>query len=430
MSVTNPNAASAATAVKEVDMSFIDEMFTPSANDIIEPEGGKPSIFSSKGVDTSFLDEPPVRKPVTEPAKPADKPAGAEPENEEPAEITSTEDIDDLLNLDKDTDAEGNLIDLAKGRPKTDKSGLEKMIKKLIESEKIVPFDDEKPLEEYTEKDYEELILANFAEQERKLKENTPQEFFNSLPKELQYAAKYVADGGSDLKGLFKALSHVEEVRTLDPKNEDDQVQICRNYLKATKFGDDAEIEDEIVSWKDLGRLELKAGTFKPKLDKMNEEIVQSQIAIQEENKKKQLDASQKYVTNVFEALKTGDINNLKLDKKTQASLYAGLTQPTYPSISGKKTNQLGHLLEKYQFVEPNHALICEALWLLSNPDDYRAEIRKQAKNEATTDTVRILKGAQASKQASSSAVEDDDKSSTRQNGGKVIKRQGNIFAR
>jgi hypothetical protein len=31
----------------------------------------------------------------------------------------------------------------------------------------------------------------------------TPQQFFESLPEELQYAAKYVADGGNDLNQLF-----------------------------------------------------------------------------------------------------------------------------------------------------------------------------------------------------------------------------------
>jgi hypothetical protein len=54
-----------------------------------------------------------------------------------------------------------------------------------------------------------------------------------------------------------------------------------------------------------------------------------------------------------------------------------------YPSITGKPTNLLGHLLEKYQFVEPNYGLITEALWLLSDPDGYRQNVKQSGANEA-----------------------------------------------
>jgi hypothetical protein len=127
---------------------------------------------------------------------------------------------------------------------------------------------------------------------------------------------------------------------------------------------------------------------------------------------------------NVFEALRPGEINGLKLDKKTQAQLYSGLIQPQYPSISGKPTNLLGHLLEKYQYVEPNYSLIAEALWLLSNPDDYRQNLMKQGKNAAVEQTVRQLKTEQSRKNVSSSYEEDSPVRS------KKISRPQNIFKR
>jgi hypothetical protein len=108
----------------------------------------------------------------------------------------------------------------------------------------------------------------------------------------------------------------------------------------------------------------------------MQEEIVAAQLAEQEARKQQQEQAAQAYMQNVFETLRPAEINGLKLDKKTQAQLYSGLTQPQYPSISGRPTNLLGHLLEKYQFVEPNYGLIAEALWLLSNPDEYRSQLQ------------------------------------------------------
>jgi hypothetical protein len=86
--------------------------------------------------------------------------------------------------------------------------------------------------------------------------------------------------------------------------------------------------------------------------------------------------------------------------------LYSGLVQPNYPSISGKPTNLLGHLLEKYQFVEPRHDLIAEALWLLADPDGYKSKIKDQGSKQAVEKTVRQLKTEQSRKITSS--VNDD----------------------
>ena len=221
------------------------------------------------------------------------------------------------------------------------------------------------------EKDVEELWQANIDNLKQEVAAETPAEFFESLPEELQYAAKYVADGGQDLKGLFQVLAQVEEVRQLDPTDDNDQEGIVRSYLQATNFGSQEEIEEEVNSWKDLGVLEKKAKQFKPKLDQMQEQMVQAKLAEQEYRKQQQEEAADMYVRNVFETLRPAEINGIKLDKKTQAHLYSGLVQPQYPSISGKPTNLLGHLLEKYQFVDPNYPLIAEALWLLSDRAGY-----------------------------------------------------------
>ena len=79
----------------------------------------------------------------------------------------------------------------------------------MIEEGSLIGFDDDKPLEEYTTKDFRELFEANFQERENEIRQNTPREFFEALPEELQIAAKYVADCGQDLKGLFKTLDHL-----------------------------------------------------------------------------------------------------------------------------------------------------------------------------------------------------------------------------
>ena len=219
----------------------------------------------------------------------------------------------------------------------------------------------------------------------------------------MQYAAKYISDGGTDLKGLFSVLAKNQTVKELNPETEKGQEAIARNYLEATNFGDDEDIQEQIEEWKDLGKLEDKVGKFKPKLDKMQESIVQKQLMEQEKIKKEQEKTSQMYIESVYNTLSPGELNGVKLDQKMQNLLYTGLVQPNYPSISGKPTNLFGHLIEKYQFVEPDHGLIAEALWLLADPKGYRDKISSVSKNTHVEETVKKLKTEQSNRLSSSS---------------------------
>jgi hypothetical protein len=399
------------TTVDLVDVN-IDELFgVPGAENIMLPsnEDDKPkSMFSKENVDTTFLDNP---------ARPSNKIEDAEKK----AEVDETiAELDSLISQEEDA---GN-----KGRPKIDKSGLYELAQKMIEEGALVAFDDDKPLEEYSTKDFRELFEANFQEREDKIKKNVPKEFFNSLPEELQIAAKYVADGGQDLKGLFRTLAQVEEMIQLDPSNEYDQAEIARQYLYATNFGTAEEIESEVQDWNDLGKLEQKANQFKPKLDRMQEEIVARQLAEQEHKKEQQAHAAKAYTDNVYNTLLTGELGGIKIDKKIQSQLYSGLVQPNYPSISGKPTNMLGHLLEKYQFVEPRHDLIAEALWLLSDPDGYKGRVREQGSKEATEKTVRMLKTEESRKNTPSARDDEQEDRRSSKPQRTIPRNTGNIF--
>jgi len=399
------------TTVQQVDIN-IDDIFggAPGADSIVLPaeEDRKPGFFSTPKTDLTFLDKEDEKDEDGNP-KPSTQTA-----NDLLNELTN--DVDDLI--DEEESPKG-------GRPKVDKSGMVETFSKLIEEGLLIGFEDDKPMDEYSLKDWKELLQANFEEKERAIKEQTPKEFFEALPEELQYAAQYVANGGNDLKGLFSALAQVEEVRSLDPTDEMDQEQIVRSYLRATGFGNDEDIDEEIVTWKDLGKLEQQANKFKPKLDKMQESIVAQKIAEQEQMKAQQEHAASQYMDNVYEALKPSELAGIKLDKKTQAMLYAGLVQPNYPSISGRNTNLLGHLLEKHQFVEPNYPLVAEALWLLADPEGYKSKIMDQGKNKVVENTVRQLKTEQGRK--ISSTVPDDKEDEPKQ---RKIQRQTNIFKR
>jgi len=419
-STKNPEEAQVldTTTVDQVDINIDDLFGGPGAESIMLPSDGskddKPkSLFSKENIDVSFLDN---KVSTAE-----DRVEAAEKK----AEVEETiAELDGLIAQEEDA---GN-----KGRPKVDKSGLAELAQKMIEEGSLVPFDDDKSLEEYTTKDFRELFEANFQERENAIRENTPKEFFQSLPEELQIAAKYVADGGQDLKGLFRTLAQVEEVFELDADNENHQEEIARQYLYATGFGTSEEIEDEINDWRDIDKLGQKARQFKPKLDRMHEEVVSRKLAEQEYKKEQQAEQAKAYQDNVYNTLNIGELGGVKLDRKVQGMLYSGLVQPNYPSISGKQTNLLGHLLEKYQFVEPRHDLIAEALWLLADPEGYKGKVRDQGSKATIEKTVRTLKTEEARKLSSSSTNTGDEESRrpATKSPQRTLPRQNNLFKR
>ena len=401
---------------QNLDINLDEFLPMPGSEDVLTgPETSKTTVFSKpKDLDTTFLEAKEAVKKEEE-SKEDDKKGELKPAELEAAK----EVISDLFDEEDDTPK-------AAGRPKVDKSGLVDTFSKLIDEGLIVPFDDEKPLDEYSTKDWKELLQANFEDRENRVKEEVPASFFDSLPDELKYAYKYIADGGEDLKGLFRALSHVEEVRQLDPNDDNDQELIARQYLRATQFGTEEEIDEEIETWKDLGNLNKKAAQFKPKLDKMQQEVVAYQLQQQEQFKQQQEEATHQFMDNVYHTLKDGHLNGVKMDKKTQAFLFTELTQPKYQSLQGRNTNLLGHLLERYQFVEPRYDLIAETLWLLADPEGYKNNLRSQGKTEATQETVRKIKTEEARKLSSTQMVDEEPQKPAK----RTIPRQQNIFKR
>ena len=411
------------TNVETVDIN-IDEIFNgaPSAEGITLPEQStQPNIFKQpeQKADFSFTEQ-------------AETATEEEVENKEESKETTEETYEKAQevfeSIDNDLDPDVEEVEQPKrGRKKI--SGISDVFNKLIEKDKIIPFDDDKSLEDYSMKDWEELIEANLQERANKVRRETPKQFFESLPNELQIAARYVAEGGTDMKGLFQTLAQVEETRELDIDKERDQEMIIKDYLSATGYGTIDEIEEEIELWKDLGKLQQQAKKFKPKLDKMQEQVVARKLQEQEMKRKQQEQASQQYMSNVYETLKDGKLGDIKVDKKTQAMLYNGLVQPNFPSVSGRNTNLLGHLLEKYQFVEPNYTLISEALWLLSDPKGYKARIMEKGAQKSIESTVRKLKTEQSSRKTSSLGVDQQEQKAQRP-AKRKIQRSNNIFRR
>jgi hypothetical protein len=421
------------TNVQQIDVDLAD-IFGLDAGSVMTPADGsskKQGILSPMTVDTSFLDkpfeandnEPPANPPAGPPADP-----GTPPVNLNPGTPPAGDDDDDPLGMPGNPPAGDPDADKNKGGRPTVAVGA---LKSLIEKKVVLPFDDGKKLEEYTQEDIEELIEANIQQVRESVQNDVPQQFFQSLPAELQQAYQYVANGGQDLKGLFQSLAASQEIQSLDPSNEQGQLAIIRSYLQATNYGTPEEIEDEIYSLQDRGELEKKANQFKPKLDSMQQQMVNQRIAAQEQANRQRMQQAQMYQENVYRVLEKAEINGVKLDNRVQNMLYAGLVQPNYPSVSGKQTNLLGHLLEKYQFVEPRHDLIAEALWLLADPDGYRQELRGQGQSAAAIETARRLKTEQQAARSGSHVDDEPDNNSHQPQNRPAIQRpKRNFFGR
>jgi hypothetical protein len=422
------------TKVKQVSPEELEALIGIDAGVAMLPEEKqkKPSVFSQPGVDTSFLDNlPPADTDDTPPADtpPADDdtpPADTPPADDDtPPADTPPADPNDVLAQPDGDDIDDDPEKKNKGgRP----TSMVAAAKSLVEKGILFPFDDGKKIEDYTAADLEEMIEANFQNKEAELQQHLPQQFFQNMPPEMQQAYQYIAQGGQDLKGLFQAMGQSHEIRELDIESEAGQAYAVRSYLQATQYGTPEEIEEEIQSLQDRGDLEKKALQFKPKLDAMQQNMVQQRLQQQEIANKQRQAQSQQYMDNVYQVLAKGDINGIPVDERIQNMIYNGLVAPSYPSVSGKQTNLLGHLLEKYQWVEPNHDLIAEVLWHLADPEGYKSKIKESGEAAATDKVVRKLKTEQSNLHASSTPPVEKDAPAPGKR--KLPRKQRNIFSR
>jgi hypothetical protein len=446
-----------ATAIKEVsDESLAEILGTGSATVMTADEDSEKSGFFSRKSGTEFLDnvdastnddkdkppadaDEPAENPDDTPANADDTPANSDdaPANTDDAPADKPADKpDDLTFLEKDpAETEAAAAEAAKddktkgpgGRP----TGLHSVTSTLIEEGLLVPFEGEDDLSQYKSDDHLELIKMNIEKIKKDNLADTQNQFFGSLPEEMQAAYQYISSGGTDLKGLFQSLGASREIQEMDIATEGGQEVTVRSFLQASGFGNKEEIDEEVNGIKDRGELEKKSKQFHPKLQAMQDNVVNQRLQYQEEQQRLRQEQSQIYSDSIYNVLAPGDLNGIKISQKQQDMLFTGLTQATFPSASGGNTNLLGHLLEDIQWKNPNHQLLAEAVLLLSDRDAYHKQIRESAKQEANADTARTLKKAESQKKGSSSTPEESPKAGGQRN--TVTRKNGpprSMFAR
>ena len=417
-------AQNSATTVEEVDFDNLDDLLgIPSASSVITASSdSKPSVLKSDKVDMSFLND--ISDDDTEIVK-----------NPEVAKAVVSAIVDEPLKQQTDDDEDEDLSQVNKGgRPKLVKDAMIEAANRLIDKGVLQPFDDGKPLADYTVDDFEELIQANLDSQTNEVAQNAPVQLFQQLPEEVQAVIHYALNGGQDIKSVFNQLARAQETFDLDITKEEDQETIARQYLNLTEFGSVEEVEDEINVLKDRGDLAKYAERYKPKLDARQAEVIEKRLKDQQASQQRKLDMEKKYHDVVYNTLNANNLNGIPLNNKVQTMLYYGLTDNTkYQDSKGNPTNALGYLLEQHQFgSKANPSLVAEALWLLADPVNYRNSVKQLGAIVANSNTARALRTEEASRNASSTGIGEQHT-----NAGRVstkrepIKRQGrSLFSR
>lgn len=415
----------AATTVNEVSDTELEAILNTGtgATTVMVPDeknkGEKKNFFSTK-VDTKFIDNPGAGASETEEEE-------EEEEEEEGAAkattttttaaaatttTTATSTDTSFLNLDNEEttneeEEEENSNGINTVPSKT--SGLAKLTEAFIKKGLIVPFEGEEDLSKYKVKDHEDLWEMNLKKIKEDALEETQKNLFDSVSPQTRAVLEYELNGGRDLKSLFQALSASEQIQSLDISNEYGQEATVRAYLQAVNYGTPEEIQDEINAFKDRGDLEKKAKIMQPKLKGMQDAVINQRLENQARINQQRQEQSRLYQESIYKTIEKAELQGLKLNPNTQGLLYHGLTEANYPSAQGGNTNMLGHLLEKYQWMEPNHELIAEALWLLADRDGYHAQIKEGSKKTVEGKVLRTLKDAASDKKGSSSIVEEPE---------------------
>jgi hypothetical protein len=305
------------------------------------------------------------------------------------------------------------------GRKKLSKDTTISYLRSKIDAEEFAVFsdyDEKTSLDDYLhsmpEKRLYELLddnINNAKEAVRKeIQDTAAQDILGVLPEQFQAAYEYARNGGQDWDSFYAAMGAANRTAQLDPADENHQVEIAREYLYATNFGDAALIEDQLAEWKTSGRIGDRAQQFKPVLDNMRAQQLDYFNQQQAEQNRQEELAARQFISNVANTVKTGTIAGIKLDSKKQKEIYTALTTANMPSIYGGVTTPLGHKIEQLMYVNPDPQKMAILEWVLGDQEGFFNAIGQLGKNEQVTEDFKKLKTLNQKNTGSSSIIETD----------------------
>ncbi len=360
----------------------------------------------------------PSEDSIEETNKPTDKTKTKDKQNGFKNPIIEFDTSDLIEGLDLDEHPEDDLVTEDKkkpGRPPKVSSEIDFDLSPLFADETLRPFEDEAPVK--TLDDLKELILGNREAALTEAKEKVLEDYKSAFPESVKLILDYVENGGQDFDNFLKAVGKTRQITDLDV--EKDTKEIIRQYYSLQDYTPQ-EIDEEIESLLDLGEDKLKqtAARLKPRLDKMQDELVNQQLEQTKEIQRQQQQAQQFFVKNVVDTLKKGSLGDIKISKDEQSDIYKALIEERYQTANGGVTNRLGALLDKIQFIEPDYALLAKITMYASDPQGFEKKIREEIKKEVAAATVRQIKQNQGNNKASGHADASPNK----------IKRLNNTF--
>lgn len=144
---------------------------------------------------------------------------------------------------------------------------------------------------------------------------------------EIQELLKFVELGGKP-KDFYDVYYGNTSFENLKIDTEDNQKFVIRQGLKLSGW-EDAEIEEELKDYEDLGKLETKASTHLKKLQVYEKSQKENLIKAQEENNIKTQETNKQYWNNLREELfKKEDIQGFKINQKEKEQLWDYMSTP------------------------------------------------------------------------------------------------------
>jgi hypothetical protein len=267
-------------------------------------------------------------------------------------------------------------------------------IKELIDQKILLPLDVDKDIDDYTKDELKELLKLNIENARREESESVLEQFIDSLPEELQKMIEYHVAGGFDIKQIINLISKDAEVFSLDPNDSADAKTILAYHLRNNLGMKDDEVDEEIELYEKAGKLTEKAKRIYDTVKEKHKEEIESKIQEAEKAKNEASKKIQTLVDGLKSVSRKGKLKDNNADKTVLKEIVDGLITVNYDSVTGKKTNLLGYLIEQKQFVEPDYDLLVEATWLLKDPEGYKKYIMSLGESKAAKDTLRKLKTA------------------------------------
>lgn len=270
--------------------------------------------------------------------------------------------------------------------------------KSLIDEGVILPFEGDKKIEDYTAEEWQDLIKGNIED----IAKRSNEEDFDSLSPETRAILQYEKSGGTDIKEMMMAIATAKNTYDFDISSKEGQRDIIRAYFQAKRvYKNQESLEKELNRLEDAGELEEKANEFKPMLEEIQVAEVNKRLRYQQEQKARLQEQINLYNNSIKETLSQPNLNGINVNNKTKNMIFSGLTTNNYQLLSGRKSNLLYHMLEKKQFIEPDHALIAEVTWLLADPEGYKTAVRNSVKNNVVNETAEKIKQEQQGKSSS-----------------------------